>query len=450
MTPLFKEKTVIELLATEINNNFTQQQKEKLHFLIGTSDIIDYAGIKLLAKNIKNYLVDESYAIKHGQVLNILAKSYGFSNHHSMTASFKEQVRYYEGTTNLFKIFQAREELFELFDSYHIDFKVLYYINSGLEFILAYSFGNIPKEPDSIYEKIEHRQKYKKYKYQAKLKINKLAKEYELKPLKNTLPLMRLFHKKGIDAYKFREIIVKRYKDFFNPVWIEKGEVQSVRSLQQWFFLTYENISIRSDLLYVGSYSSDLQWHEIKNFLTFLIRYGEVDDFIFIESLLRQEEILPRVNRNSLSKNLLLRKYEKFKFIENFIEQYRHSSDSSLKSILESMTFVVSLTKEDMQLLNQYADDVKDVISYFDFMNNLSTILIRCCIENINEQDRYNKIEKTLYLDFLHYEEESKIIEVKKVDNSKDIVLVTRLRQLIEVVCSRIEELVEKNKLELK
>ena len=44
MTPLFKEKTVIELLATEINNNFTQQQKEKLHFLIAISDIVDYIG----------------------------------------------------------------------------------------------------------------------------------------------------------------------------------------------------------------------------------------------------------------------------------------------------------------------------------------------------------------------------------------------------------------------
>ena len=452
MTPLFKEKIVIELLATEINNNFTQQQKEKLHFLIGTSDIVDYAGIKLLAKNIKNYLVDELYTIKHGQVLNILAKSYGFSNHHSMTASFEDKVRHYEGTTDVFKIFQVKDELFQLFKDKNITWRVRDDNNDN--YFIFYELDDSKRTSESVDERLDYYKTKKSNEYQAKMAVNKLLRKYNIKPYENKVPLMKLSSKKGIDVNKFRDMIVQKYRDFFNPIWIkggdrQPGDVQPIVDIK-WCFLTYENVFLESGLLHVGSYSSDSAHNETKSFLTFLIRYGEVDDFIFIERLLKQEEILPTINRNSLSKNLLLRKYEKFKFTEDFMEQYEMFHTRSLNSILQSMKIVVNLTQKDMQLLNLYADDVKDVIPYYNFMNNLSTILIRCCIENINKHDRYSEIEKVLYLYFLHYDSEKKIKEVKSINKSKDIVLVSRLTQLVEVVCSRIEELVEKNKLELK
>jgi len=301
------------------------------------------------------------------------------------------------------------------------------------------------------YDAYNYYKRRKSEKYQMKLAINKLVRKYNIEPHKNTLPLVRFIFSKREDMYKIRYLIVKEYQAFFKPHFLEgKENTYTVIAYDKGFiFINYNDIRYTKSFLYVGSYSNDLEWDEIKNFLTFLLRYGEVEDYIFVESLLKQEKTLPEIGRDKLSKKLLLRKYEQFKFTEDFMNEYKKIHTKSLKSILESMRLVISLSKEDMILLNKYAEDVSNVVTYYDFMNNLSQLLINTCIENFNTKDRYSAIEKDLYLEFLHYDAEEKITIVKNDNTNKDNILITCLAQLVEKVCQRIEKITKDNNLKL-
>lgn len=57
--------------------------KDKMFKIVNEAVLVNYDSLKLLAKNLKNIL-----EIQHSKILNLIAKSLGYQNHHSMKASF--------------------------------------------------------------------------------------------------------------------------------------------------------------------------------------------------------------------------------------------------------------------------------------------------------------------------------------------------------------------------
>ena len=89
--------------------------------------------------------------------------------------------------------------------------------------------------------------------------MNRLVKEYKIKPYKNTIPLVKISYSRGINPYEFRNKIIKTYKSFFEPHWIERGRVSHTQ--KGFFFLSYQNISTANDFLYSLFYGFTLVRH---------------------------------------------------------------------------------------------------------------------------------------------------------------------------------------------
>ncbi|MCD4667351.1 MAG: hypothetical protein K8R44_01945 [Sulfurimonas sp.] len=449
MTSLFNEKTVTKLLQNELATQLSQSQIQGLQYKIFTSQITDYDGIKTLAKDIKTYLSSCNQILQHGKILNILAKSYGFSNHHSMSAEFKIQEPSYETNTQLSKVFKAREEIFKYFEDNDLEFSVMNFIHKGFKFDVVYESNLTRIEPFSIaYENyIKSEKEFKSKKYKIKINMNKLLKNNNIKPYKNTFSLFKI---KNLDnMLRIQNLIIQKYHTFFKPVWIEKDSASQCRF--SWQFISYNNITSveNSDLFIVDSYSTDLPWNTLENFANYLFRFGDISDFIFLNNIINETNTI-EMKKNSFLTELQIRKYNKFEFQNEFIYEYKKSSKKNLVEILEELHKVVKVPLKINQIIDGNAEEVKDIIDYSQSINDLSKLINKCCVDFYNSDNRYFKIQEELYYQIYFCETQDYVIELMNTPDKKENILVSYLAQIVENTILNIKEACEKNNLKPK
>lgn len=257
-------------IILSITKQLNLQDKEiisKINDIIKNSNISNYENIKLLSKQIKEYLHSKNILIKHTQVLNTLSKALGYQNHHSLKSNLENlhndnvspvQIDM-ENDSNLKKLFAIKKDFINKFE---IDQSCAgYFLNKSVEFHFRYNkYG------------VELRTK-------TQIEINKYLKSYGLKIHKDIIPISKI---KYNNLQKIAFNILQHYQSFFNPIWYESGSYSPL--LQDCYMLSYSDIKYNKNYLIVDGYFSDTYWNVINNFLDYILNFGILEDIAFFEN----------------------------------------------------------------------------------------------------------------------------------------------------------------------
>jgi hypothetical protein len=343
--------------------------------IIDNSEVTNYDSIKLLSKSIKEKLKDLGVEIQHNKLLNIIAKSIGYQNHHSMKANFRipdiKNIEIDERDSFIKKLFLIKDEFINKynFDSTHIT------TNPSNEHEFKFVFNK---------EGLKLRSK-------EKTEINKYLSSYGIKTYKNQILLSKIKHDNiKMVAYN----ILQQYQNFFEPIWYENDNTLNNYDslLNNWYMISYSTIEHRKDsYLIVDSYSSDLYWNIVRNFLEYVFNFGTLKDVEFFENCLKQEYY---TQKKETVKNLAdvsrVYEWEREKVLSSLVK----NKDKTIKNTLEAIKYKISIMKY-----------MKPFLEKLESSNNktIKNIIIENCdyFFNLENKYDYDSIKEKLFLDLL-------------------------------------------------
>ena len=230
-------------IAAALNNQL-QLQNKSLETLVTNIilpfDINGYEDIKTMSLNIKKMLRENGIVCQHSKIINMIAKSLGFQNQHSLSKDMnlstntnkeKENISYTIDLKNdslLVKLFKAKKTLDKKYEIKKWSIDV--FRGASLNFAFIYPRDNMQ--------------------YAEKVELNKFLKSSGLKPHKNTISIIKLKFK---DIQDIAFNLVLHYRDFFTSIWYE-GNNTYINSFDSWTMVSYNNIKIREDFICVDDY----------------------------------------------------------------------------------------------------------------------------------------------------------------------------------------------------
>lgn len=133
-------------------------------------------------------------------------------------------------------LFMNRDIIINLFNENDVSFQAFVNIYDKRRVVMLYNFNGVHAR-------------------QNKIEINKVLRNLGFSVHKNTIELETDIPLNSIDlSYS----LIKKFKNFFKPIWVEKDNgyewVSDINSVQ----LTYSTIYKKKDILVVDGYSSDL------------------------------------------------------------------------------------------------------------------------------------------------------------------------------------------------
>ena len=390
MSTLNKDR-ILHSIVNQLNIT-NQVEISALTDMINSSNILDYDSIKLLSKTIKEYLKNNNIEIQHSIVLNILAKALGYQNHHSLKVNLSNLENNkieidIENDSILKKFFLIKDEFLKKF---HIEqWHISHFVHKGHEFEIIYqkrALGLRSKE---------------------KVEVNKYLKSYGLKPYKNTVPLFKI---KYDDIRKVAFNILQHYQSFFQPIWYENDNMLRNPSslIDTWSMLSYSDIEYKSEsYLLVDSYSTDLPWNIITNFLDYLFNFGTLEDIQFFEKCLKQKEYSKyKRSTKSLGEVHRIREWENQQVLSAMVKNRRNT----IKETLEDMQCIIGIQKymypymKELELTNKKS--IKDII-------------IDSCdyFFNITYNYTNNDIKEKLFIDLFKIDKKEYIDTMEDIDD---------------------------------
>jgi len=362
----------------------------KINNIIENADITNYEDVKLLSKQIKEYLHSKNILIKHTQVLNTLSKALGYQNHHSLKSNLEKvdntiQIDI-ENDSNLKKLFIIKNEFITKFG---IDVSyIAYFVHKGIEF-------------EFIYHKYGAGSRTKK-----SIEINKYLKSYRLKLYRNTIPLCKI---KSNNLQKVAFNILQQYQSFFTPYWYEPNTYSSriVIGENDWYMLSYSNIKHINDLLIVDSCSSDLHWNVVNNFLDYIINFGTIKDIEFFESCLKRKSYSYGGRMvMTLAEVRRIRSWKKQQLLLSIVKNKKNS----IRETLDSFKYQFDIQPYMHPFIVEFEDKEN---------KSIKDIIIENCDYFFNYKKKYtiNNIKNKLSLDLLKKDMYQYIDEMEEIDD---------------------------------
>ena len=348
--------------------------KDKMFEIISEAVLINYDSLKLLAKNLKNIL-----EIQHNKILNVIAKSLGYQNHHSMKANFDKlnykdfKIQIGENDSVLKKLFLIKDEFIKKFGIEKT------YILSVPSNKFEFNFG-FNKEGLNLRSK-------------EKLEINRYFNSYGMEVYKIYISISKI-PKDNLIKIAFN--ILNKYNSFFVPIWYENDDTLNsyIHLTKNWSMLSYSDIKIINNYLIVDGYSSDLPDKVIINFLDYIFNFGTLKDIEFFENCLKQ-------NTQSFSKNDINK-------LEDIARVYDWENQQILNSFIKSRTEDIRETLEDFNYSISIMEYMKTPLKQIEITNNktIKEIIIDNCVYFYNLGNKYNKnlIKEKLFVELLKKE----------------------------------------------
>ena len=388
------DKDSIALSITNQLGLTNQVLISSLNDIINNNKIVDYDSIKSLSKIIKENLKKNNVSIKHSQVLNIISKALGYQNHHSLKANFivpsislddsNIDIKIdYDNDSELKKFFIIKKEFLDKFN-------------------IEQSYIGIDIQKDIMFDFI-YQKRGMKLRSKEKIEINKYLKSHGLKPYKNTIILCKV---KDIQQVAFN--ILQQYQSFFKPTWIENNLNSYDYSpiLNRWSMYNFSNIKHQNDLIIVDSYSSDLHWNIVKNFLDYILNFGTLDDIEFFEKCLKQKTYSNYTRKTeNMAKSRRIRKWEKEQTKSSMVE---HKQDN-IKDTLEDISYNIKCQQYMLPHIKKFE---------YDKGKSIKDIIIENCDYFINLNYTINDIKEKLFIDLLNSDRNKYIEMMEDTDNT--------------------------------
>ena len=116
--------------------------------IVDNSELNNYDSIKLLSKSIKEKLKDLGIEIQHNKLLNIIAKSLDYQNHHSMKANFGipdiKNIEIDENDSFIKKLFLIKDEFINKYNFDRSSHCVFILFSAVLIFKIHFSKSKLP------------------------------------------------------------------------------------------------------------------------------------------------------------------------------------------------------------------------------------------------------------------------------------------------------------------
>jgi predicted nucleic-acid-binding Zn-ribbon protein len=348
--------------------------KDKMFKIVNEAILVNYDSLKLLAKNLKNIL-----EIQHSKILNVIAKSLGYQNHHSMKASFDKlnskdlKIQINENDSVLKKLFLIKDEFIKKF---------------GIERTYILSVPSNKFEFNFVFNK-----KGLTLRSKEKIEINRYLDSYGIEVYKTYITISKI-SKDSLIKIAFN--ILNKYKSFFEPIWYENDDKLNnyIHLTKNWSMLSYTDIKIINNSLIVDGYSSDLADKVIINFLDYVFHFGTLKDIEFFENCLKQ-------NTQSFSKNDINK-------LEDLARVYDWENQQILSSFIKSGTKDIGETLEDINYTISIMEYMRTPLKQIEITNNktIKEIIIDNCVYFYNLGNKYNKniIKEKLFIELLKKE----------------------------------------------
>lgn len=348
--------------------------KDKMFKIVNEAVLVNYDSLKLLAKNLKNIL-----EIQHSKILNVIAKSLGYQNHHSMKASFDKlnskdlKIQINENDSVLKKLFLIKDEFIKKF---------------GIEKTYILSVPSNKFEFNFVFNK-----KGLTLRSKEKIEINRYLNSYGIEVYKTYITISKI-SKDSLIKITFN--ILNKYKSFFEPIWYENDDKLNnyIHLTKNWSMLSYTDIKILNNYLIVDGYSSDLANKVIINFLDYVFHFGTLKDIEFFEICLKQ-------NTQSFSKNDINK-------LEDLARVYDWENQQILNSFIKSRTENIRETLENINYTISIMEYMRTPLKQIEITNNktIKEIILDNCVYFYNLGNKYNKniIKEKLFVELLKKE----------------------------------------------
>lgn len=348
--------------------------KDKMFKIVNEAVLVNYDSLKLLAKSLKNIL-----EIQHSKILNVIAKSLGYQNHHSMKASFDKlnskdlKIQINENDSVLKKLFFIKDEFIKKF---------------GIEKAYILSVHSNKFEFN-----FEFNKKGLTLRSKEKIEINRYLNSYGIEVYKTYITISKI-SKDSLIKIAFN--ILNKYKSFFEPIWYENDDKLNnyIHLTKNWSMLSYTDIKILNNYLIVDSYSSDLADKVIINFLDYIFNFGTLKDIEFFENCLKQSTIL--ISKKDINK------------LEDLARVYDWENQQILSSFIKSRTEDIEETLEDINYSISIMEYMRIPLKQIEITNNktIKEIIIDNCVYFYNLGNKYNKniIKEKLFIELLKKE----------------------------------------------
>lgn len=388
-----------------------------INSIVNSANLNGYENLKLLSKTIKDYLKSNSIEFKHSQVLNVISKSLGFQNHHSLKAYFDNPVEDnieidIHNDSALKKLFYFRKEFMEKFDIEESHFS--HDINKGHEFKF-------------IYDK-----RAMKLRSKEKQEINKYLREKGIKPYKSIILLCKI---KYDDLRRIAFNILQHYQSFFKPIWFEQDDFLNnpIAVRNDWWMSSYSNIEYKSEsYLLVDSFSTDLPWHIIINFLNYTFYHGTIEDIEFFEECLKQKTYT-REKRTTKTLGEASRIYDWEK--EQILSSIVKNKKNSVKDTLNDTSYRIDIQKYMLKHLKE-----------FENKNNKSMkeIIIENCDYFYGQNNYKDKnIKEKLFSDLLQVKRDNYIDKMEDIEDIEVYRTYHDKYNCIEMLSSKIQSFIK-------
>jgi len=416
MTPVIDKDRISHSIINQLNLT-NQFLISKINDIVKNAYIIDYDSIKTLSKEIKKCLKDNGIDIQHSIVLNIISKAIGFQNHHSLKANLENTSKEYididiESDSVLKKIFLLKEEFLNKFkiEQWHIS----HHVYKGHQF-------------EILYHKRGMRLRSKE-----KTEINKFLKSYGFKPYKNIILLSKI---KYDNLRKVAFNILQHYQSFFQPVWHEQDNTLNNYSplINDWYFLSYNNIQYKSnDFLLVDSYSTDLPWNIIKNFLDYVFNFGTLEDIDFFEKCLKEKNYFKsKRNTKTLGELRRINNWEKEQVIKSIVA----NKEDSIKDTLKNSQFKINV----QEYMYPYLKEIESKSS-----STIKNIIIDNCdyFLKLKNNQKIENIQEKLHIELYGLAKNKYVENMEEIDDIETYRIYHDRYNTIKILASQIKYIV--------
>lgn len=218
---------------------------------------------RLLINGSEDFDFQKPINIKRTVLLDIIARSLGHENHHAMKSFYEKNTsklnhEIFEGSEHpLAKLLFNREEIFSFLSRHNIKMGSFGYT------------GGSKREIRMLLEPYLH--SYLGSELQRE--VNVFFKTLGISTYKNLL----LFPIAYIEVdTKPAEEIIKRFKSFFTPLWIEKENGYETIYQDTLVSISYERVfGDDRGFLHVDQYTSDMPWKTVTEALSIALTFGE-------------------------------------------------------------------------------------------------------------------------------------------------------------------------------
>lgn len=305
---------------------------------------ISYSDIKVSNGKLHR-LITPLVEIKRTQLLDMVAKSKGFKNHHAMKQDPeiyqpKQDLLTFEGSDNaLAKFFTNKDKILDLF------------LEKGIK-IDGFHINPYSKKIELMFSVPG---KYVRSALQKEMNV--FFRDLELLPYKNILEFPWSYS--ILDTKPAKEI-VERFQTFFEPIWKEERN-GSYSSIEQGAILpiSFSNIQTKNDLLIVDGYSTDMLWKIVSSALNCALNVK--DDYFWIDLI--QILINVPVNKREYKSGHAIRMQsviDTVKYSQTLdLESLKSDSEQKILELYKNKTFLFHLDNFYMPFINKFEFNLK-------------------------------------------------------------------------------------------